>query len=76
MSIYATEKSYKIDLWSHKNGPYNAIFMTGTFTYVVKLKNAIILFKAIHNLLPVNVQRFFSIYELAYTTGHNCHFKH
>ena len=43
---------------------------------VVKLKTAIIMFKAIHNLLPVNVQQLFSIYELAYTTRHNCHFKH
>ena len=43
---------------------------------VVKLKSAIIMFKAFHNLLPVNVQQFFSIYESAYTTRHNCNFKH
>ena len=41
---------------------------------VVTLKTAIIMFKAFHNLLPVNVQQFFSIYESAYTTRHNCHF--
>ena len=35
---------------------------------VVKLKTAIIMFKAFHNLLPGNVQQFFSIYESAYTT--------
>ena len=28
---------------------------------VVKLKTAIIMFKAFHNVLPVNVQQFFSI---------------
>ena len=28
---------------------------------VVKLKTASIMFKAFHNLLPVNVQQFFSI---------------
>ena len=43
---------------------------------VVKLKTAIIMFKAFHNLLSVNVQQFFSIYESAYTTRQNCHFKH
>ena len=43
---------------------------------VVKLKTAIIMFKAFHNLLPVNVQQLFSIYESAYTTRQNCHFKH
>ena len=43
---------------------------------VVKLKTAIIMCKAFHNLLPVNVQQFFSIYESAYTTRHNCNFKH
>ena len=34
------------------------------------------MFEAIHNLLPVNVQKFFSMYESAYTTRHNCNFKH
>ena len=43
---------------------------------VVKLKTAIIMFKAFHHLLPVNVQQFFSIYESAYTTRQNCQFKH
>ena len=43
---------------------------------VVKLKTAIIMFKAFHNVLPVNVQQFFSIYESAYTTRQNCNFKH
>ena len=43
---------------------------------VLKLKTAIIVFKAFHNVLPVNVQPFFSIYESAYTTRQNCHFKH
>ena len=44
---------------------------------VVKLKTAIIILcKAFHNLLPVNVQQFFSIYKSAYTTRQNCHFKH
>ena len=43
---------------------------------VVKLKTAIIMFKAFHNLVLVNVQQFFNIYESAYTTRQNCHFKH
>ena len=43
---------------------------------VVKLKTAIIMIKAFHNLLPVNVQQLFSIYESAYTTRQNCNFKH
>ena len=43
---------------------------------VVKLKTPIIMFKAFHNLLPVNVQQLFSIYESVYTTRQNCHFKH
>ena len=43
---------------------------------VVRLKTAIIRFKAFHNVLPVNVQQFFSIYESAYTTRQNCNFKH
>ena len=42
---------------------------------VVKCKTAIIMFKAFHNLLPVNIQQLFSIYESAYTTRQNCHFK-
>ena len=33
---------------------------------VVKLKTAIIMFKAFHNVLPVNVQQFFSTHESAY----------
>ena len=43
---------------------------------VEKLKTAIIMFKAFHNVLPVNVQQLFSMYESAYTTRHNCKFKH
>ena len=43
---------------------------------VVNLKTDIIMFKAFHNVLPVNVQQFFSIYESAYTTRQNCNFKH
>ena len=43
---------------------------------VVTLKTAIIMFKAFHNVLPVNVQQFISICESAYTTRQNCHFKH
>ena len=43
---------------------------------VVKLKTAIIMFKAFHNLLPVNAQQLFSIYESAYTIRQNSHFKH
>ena len=42
----------------------------------VKLKTAIIMIKTFHNLLPVNVQQFFSIYESAYTTIQSCNFKH
>ena len=43
---------------------------------VVKLKTAIIMFKAFHNLLSVNVKQFFSIHESAYTTRQNCNFRH
>ena len=45
---------------------------------VVKVKTAIIMFKAFHNLLSVNVQHFFSIYESTYIyiTRQNFHFKH
>ena len=35
---------------------------------IVELKTAIIMFKAFHNLLPLNVQQFLSIYESVYST--------
>ena len=41
---------------------------------IVELKTAIIMFKAFHNLLPLNVQQFFSIYESVYSTRQECNF--
>ena len=41
---------------------------------IVELKTAIVMFKAFHNLLPLNIQQFFSIYESVYLTRHKCNF--
>ena len=41
---------------------------------IVESKTAIIMFKAFHNLLPLNVQQFFSIYESVYSTRQESNF--
>ena len=41
---------------------------------LVKLKTAVILFKAFHYFLPINVQQLFRIYESVYSTRHKCKF--
>ena len=41
---------------------------------IVKLKTAIITLKAVHNLLQLNVQQFFSIYESVFSTQQECNF--
>ena len=42
---------------------------------LVKLKTAIIMFKAYRYILPMNVQFFFKIYESRYSSRHKCKFK-
>ena len=41
---------------------------------IVELKTAINMFKAFHNLLPLNVQHFFNIYESVYSTRQESNF--
>ena len=41
---------------------------------IVELKTAIIMFKSFHNLLQLNVQQFFNIYESVYSTRQECNF--
>ena len=41
---------------------------------IVELKTAVIMFKAFHNFLLLNVQQFFSICESVYSTRHECNF--
>ena len=42
---------------------------------LVKLKTAIIMFKAYHYILPMNVQKLFRIHESRYSSRHKCQFK-
>ena len=42
---------------------------------LVKLKTAIIMFKAYCYILPMNVQNNFKIYESRYSSRHTCNFK-
>jgi len=42
---------------------------------LVKLKTGIIMFKAYHYILPMNVHKLFRIHESRYSTRHNCTFK-
>ena len=43
--------------------------------YFVKLKTAIIMFKAYRYMLPMNVQQLFRIHESRYSSRHKCKFK-
>ena len=42
---------------------------------LVKLKTAIIMFKAYRYILPMNVQKLFTIHESRYSSRHKCKFK-
>ena len=42
---------------------------------LVKLKTAIIMFKAYRYMLPMNVQKIFRIHESRYSSRHKCKFK-
>ena len=42
---------------------------------LVKLKTAIIMFKAYRYILPINVQKLFRIHESRYSSRHECKFK-
>ena len=42
---------------------------------LVKLKTAIIMFKAYHYILPMNVQKLFKIHDSRYSSRYKCQFK-
>ena len=42
---------------------------------LIKLKTAIIMFKAYRYILPMNVQKLFRIHESRYSSRHKCKFK-
>ena len=78
MSVYATERVIRLICGATRLDHTNMLFYDQHILKLpdVVLKNAIIMFKGFHNLLLDNLQQFFSVYESAYTTRQNCHFKH
>ena len=67
------EKGYKINLWCHKLTLSQCTIIL-KIPDLVKLKTAIIMFKAYRYMLPINVHKLFRIHESRYSSRQKCKF--